>query len=344
MTTGVRESNKKKNKQKLVRYIKNHSFTDFNDILTKARVTKNHNSLKKYLQELKKSKDIVLVPYVHKYFVHPLPKHQRRTGLFLTVHVMIYEKLLERKIRLIKYKPESYVFGLDRTKSINEQVLDKYLTVWNLKNLVLQTDLSTLNLNTILPTQARKDIDFIISFGEKLNSFLSESISKDKLILLGKQLDQHYVSDLEYSLRLWKGKRPLSHIFKIAITEIAEDIKEASKVHLALRRKDTSRLKHGSMPKDDWRKFPKKLTSTKNLCSNLYALDSKKPNIAYVINNYNSELGRLGIHGVKYEVVQGFLASLVLRNFVNNAPDTPKNKKIKKKIEKVFDKLLSSIS
>jgi hypothetical protein len=73
-------------------------------------------------------------------------------------------------------------------------------------------------------------------------------------------------------------------------------------------------------------------------------LDSKKPNIAYVINNYNSELGRLGIHGVKYEVVQGFLASLVLRNFVNNAPDTPKNKKIKKKIEKVFDKLLSSIS
>jgi hypothetical protein len=257
---------------------------------------------------------------------------------------MIYEKLLERKIRLIKYKPESYVFGLDRTKSINEQVLDKYLTVWNLKNLVLQTDLSTLNLNTILPTQARKDIDFIISFGEKLNSFLGESISKDKLILLGKQLDQHYVSDLEYSLRLWKGKRPLNHIFKIAITEIAEDIKEASKVHLALRRKDTSRLKHGSMPKDDWRKFPKKLTSTKNLCSNLYALDSKKPNIAYVINNYNSELGRLGIHGVKYEVVQGFLASLVLRNFVNNAPDTPKNKKIKKKIEKVFDKLLSSIS
>ena len=344
MTTGVRESNKKKNKQKLVRYIKNHSFTDFNDILTKARVTKNHNSLKKYLQELVKSNDIVLVPYVHKYFVHPLPKHQRRTGLFLTVHVMIYEKLLERKIRLIKYKPESYVFGLDRTKSINEQVLDKYLTVWNLKNLVLQTDLSTLNLNTILPTQARKDIDFIISFGEKLNSFLSESISKDKLILLGKQLDQHYSSDMEYALKLWKGKLPLGHVLKIAFTEIAEDVKEASKTHLALRRKASPRLKHGLMPKEDWRKFPKKLTHTKKLCSNLYALDSKKPNIAYVINNYNSELGRLGIHGVKYEVVQGFLASLVLRNFVNNAPDTPKNKKIKKKIEKVFDKLLSSIS
>jgi len=342
MTTGVRESNKKKNKQKLVRYIKNHSFTDFNDILTKARVTKNHNSLKKYLQELKKSKDIDLVPYVHKYFVYPLPKHQVRNGLFLTVHVMIYKKLLERKIRLIKYKPESYQFGLDRTKSIYEQVLDKYLTVWNLKNLVLQTDIST-NLNA-LPTQARNDIDFIISFGEKLNSFLSESISKDKLILLGKQLDQHYISDLEYSLRLWRGKLPLGHVLKIAFTEIAEDIKEASKTHLALRRKASSRLKHGKMPKDDWRKFPKKLTSTKNLCSNLYALDSKKPNIAYIINNYNSELGRLGIHGVKYEAIQAFLASLVLRNFVNNALDTPKNKKIKKKIEKVFDKLLSSIS
>ena len=344
MTSGVRESNRKKNKQKLVRYIKNHPFTEFNDILTKSRVTKNHNSLKKYLQELKKSKDIVLVPYVHKYFVHPLPKHQRRTGLFLTVHVMIYEKLLERKIRLIKYKPESYVFGLDRTKSINEQVLDKYLTVWNLKNLVLQTDLSTLNLNTILPTQARKDIDFIISFGEKLNSFLSESISKDKLVLLGKQLDQHYSSDMEYALKLWKGKMPLGHVLKIAFSEIAEDVKEASKTHLALRRKASPRLKHGLMPKEDWRKFPKKLTHTKKLCSNLYALDSKKPNIAYIINNYHSELGRLGIHGVKYEAIQALLASLVLRNFVNNAPDTPKNKKIKKKIEKVFDKLLSSIS
>ena len=342
MTSGVRESNRKKNKQKLVRYIKNHPFTEFNDILTKSRVTKNHNSLKKYLQELKKSKDIVLVPYVHKYFVHPLPKHQRRTGLFLTVHVMIYEKLLERKIRLIKYKPESYVFGLDRTKSINEQILDKYLTVWNLKNLVLQTDLST-NLNA-LPIQARKDIDFIISFGEELNSFLSESISKDKLILLGKQLDQHYSSDMEYALKLWKGKMPLGHVLKIAFSEIAEDVKEASKTHLALRRKASSRLKHGIMPKDDWRKFPKKLTHTKKLCSNLYALDSKKPNIAYIINNYHSELGRLGIHGVKYEAIQALLASLVLRNFVNNAPDTPKNKKIKKKIEKVFDKLLSSIS
>ena len=342
MTSGVRESNRKKNKQKLVRYIKNHPFTEFNDILTKSRVTKNHNSLKKYLQELKKSKDIVLVPYVHKYFVHPLPKHQVRAGLFLTVHVMIYEKLLERKIRLIKYKPESYVFGLDRTKSINEQILDKYLTVWNLKNLVLQTDLST-NLNA-LPTQARKDIDFIISFGEELNSFLSESISKDKLILLGKQLDQHYSSDMEYALKLWKGKMPLGHVLKIAFTEIVEDVKEASKTHLALRRKASSRLKHGIMPKDDWRKFPKKLTHTKKLCSNLYALDSKKPNIAYIINNYHSELGRLGIHGVKYEAIQALLASLVLRNFVNNAPDTPKNKKIKKKIEKVFDKLLSSIS
>ena len=342
MTTGVMESNKKKNKQKLVRYIKNHSFTDFNDVFTKARITKNHNSLKKYLQELVKSNDIVLVPYVHKYFVHPLPKHQRRTGLFLTVHVMIYEKLLERKIRLIKYKPESYVFGLDRTKSINEQVLDKYLTVWNLKNLVLQTDLST-NLNA-LPTQARNDIDFIISFGEKLNSFLSESISKDKLILLGKQLDQHYSSDMEYALKLWKGKLPLGHVLKIAFSEIAEDVKEASKTHLALRRKASPRLKHGLMPKEDWRKFPKKLTHTKKLCSNLYALDSKKPNIAYIINNYHSELGRLGVHGIKYEAIQAFLASLVLRNFVNNAPDTPKNKKIKKKIEKVFDKLLSSIS
>ena len=343
MATGVRESNKKKNKQKIVRYIKNHSFTDFNDILTKARVTKNHNSLKKYLQELVKSNDIVLVPYVHKYFVHPLPKHQVRTGLFLTVHVMIYEQLLERKIRLIKYKPESYVFGLSRTNTTYEQVLDKYLTVWNLKNLVFGTDLSTLNPNS-LPSQTGKDIDFIISFGEKLNSFLSESISKDKLILLGKQLDQHYSSDMEYALRLWKGKRPLSQVFKVAITEIAEDVKEASKTHLALRRKASPRLKHGLMPKEDWRKFPKKLTHTKKLCSNLYALDSKKPNIAYIINNYHSELGRLGVHGIKYESIQAFLASLVLRNFVNNAPDTPKNKKIKKKIEKVFDKLLSSIS
>ena len=338
MASEVREAVRKKNKQKLVRYIKNHPFTEFNDILTKSRVTKNHNSLKKYLEELVKTNDIVLVPYVHKYFVHPLPKHQVRNGLFLTVNVMIYEKLLERKIRLTKYKPESYVFGLDRTKSIYEQVLAKYLTVWNLKNSVLQTDIST-NLSA-LPTQARKDIDFIISFGKELNSFLGESISKGKLILLGKQLDQHYISDLEYSLRLWKGKRPLSHTFKIAITEIAEDIKEASKVHLVLRRKDTSRMKHGIMPKDDWRKFPKKLTSTKNLCSNLYALDSKKPNVAYIINNYHSELGRLGVHGVKYEAVQALLASLVLRNFVKKAPDTPKNKKIKKKIEKAFERLI----
>tara|TARA_Y100000590_G_scaffold224638_1_gene254039 strand:- start:1358 stop:2386 length:1029 start_codon:yes stop_codon:yes gene_type:complete len=342
MTSGVRESNRKKNKQKLVRYVKSHPFTDFNEMLKNAKVTKNHNSLKKYLQELVESSKIVLVPYVDRYFVHPLPKHQVRNGLFLTVNVMIYEKLLERKIRLTKYKPESYVFGLDRTKSIHEQILDKYLTVWNLKNLVLQTDLST-NLNA-LPTQARKDIDFIISFGEKLNSFLGESVSKDKLILLGKQLDQHHTSDMEYALRIWKGKRPLSHIFKIAITEIAEDVKEASKTHLALRRKDTSRMRHGRIPKEDWRKFPKKLTSTKNLCSKLYASDGKKPNMAYIINNYNSELGRLGIHGVKYEAIQALLASLVLRNFVNNAPDTPKNKKIKKKIEKVFDKLLSSIS
>ena len=342
MATGVRESNKKKNKQKIVRYIKNHSFTDFNDILTKARVTKNHNSLKKYLQELVKSNDIVLVPYVHKYFVHPLPKHQVRTGLFLTVHVMIYEQLLERKIRLIKYKPESYVFGLSRTNTTYEQVLDKYLTVWNLKNLVFGTDLSTLNPNS-LPSQTGKDIDFIISFGEKLNSFLSESISKDKLILLGKQLDQHYSSDMEYALRLWKGKRPLSQVFKVAITEIAEDVKEASKTHLALRRKASPRLKHGLMPKMDWRKFPKKLTHTKKLCSQLYALDSKKPDMAYIINNYLSELGRLNVHGVKYEVIQGFLTSLVLRNFVNNAPDTPKNKKIKKKIEEAFKKLLPSV-
>ena len=85
MASSVIESNKKKNKQKLVRYIKNHSFTDFNDVFTKAGITKNHNSLKNYLQELKKSKDIVLVPYIRKYCVLPLPKHQVRAGLFLTV-------------------------------------------------------------------------------------------------------------------------------------------------------------------------------------------------------------------------------------------------------------------
>jgi hypothetical protein len=148
---------------------------------------------------------------------------------------------------------------------------------------------------------------------------------------------------MEYALKLWKGKLPLGHVLKIAFTEIAEDIKEASKTHLALRRKASPRLKHGLMPKEDWRKFPKKLTHTKKLCSNLYALDSKKPNIAYIINNYHSELGRLGVHGIKYEAIQAFLASLVLRNFVNNAPDTPKNKKIKKKIGEAFKKLLPSV-
>lgn len=275
-------------------------------------------------------------------------------------------------------KIESFDFDWFDNRSLPERVFAKFYVLWKLKLSIFELDLQkTKNADDSTWQRVQNSHDVIIGFGQKLQSFLEKYSPKLPVTYLRKlenELDMEWEMDVIYNNKLLFHTRPLYEILRVAITELLVGPKLASKIHLDLRR--ISKLKHGVLPEVSFkktldekrkylrttpdkgikkrienfekkyaklillkpRKYPKKLTNTKNLLRNLTD-DEGRPDEAKIISYYLSELGRINILPTPYEFVKLYLNSWALRNFVNTAPDTPKNIKLKKRIQRNFDSL-----
>ena len=215
--------------------------------------------------------------------------------------------------------------------------------------------LKILENNRIKKRIVNKEIDGTISFGEKFKKFLEEYkiISKTKLKKIEKELDQHYHTDVEYAINVWKSKMSMRETLRLMIIELVSDTKEASKTHLKMRRM-SKRREYEEIEKE--RTYPKKMTSTKRIISKFYKRDkdgneildknkNKILDIDKIIDGFQSYLGRQGVMEISSEHLHGLAIIHMLRKFLNdNTGMTPEKMKLKKKVEEVFSKLLSSIS
>jgi hypothetical protein len=347
----------KDTKKKITSYIKKHPLSKFSDIIKNSEATKNHNSLKKYLKELTEDGSVKYIPHFNSYLVSPVPKKMKRQISLALIEPLVLEglgKLDKQTIEELnknqfnqKYDFQSYYI---KNKSLKKQILFKFHKEWLLKISLLKTDFENIRkYNKIKKSELNKEIDGVVSFGEKFRSFLDEyhTISKTKMKQIEKELDQAYLGDMEYALVSWKSKMSMNERLRLAIVEIISDTKEASKTHLNIRRTSKGRKEYEEIEKE--RQYPRKITSTKRRISTLYKEDkegNKTPDIDKIMIGFQSSLGRQGISEISPEVLNLFAITYALKKFLNEKYDKvpPEILKLRKKVEKIFAELLSSIS
>lgn len=257
-----------------------------------------------------------------------------------------------------------------------ERVLAKYYILWILKLGIFHTDFKKVTYpDNKIWKRIKDNGDRLLDFGKELESFLSTynpRLPSEDLKKLEKEVDMQYELDIIYANKLFYHTRPLHEIIRIAVEDLILGTKEATKAHLELRR--TSKYKHGDLPEDKYRKdldkklrnlqskskikkqitqfenrylklikieprkYPRKMTNTKILIKNI--TDSQgKPDETKLVSSYLSELGRINITETPYEFIKLYLNLWGMRNFMNNAPNTPKNVMLKSRIQRIFDKL-----
>ena len=344
---------KKEVKKKIISYIRKHPFAKFSAIIQNAGATKNHNSLKKYLKELVVEDSIKYIEYYDAYLVLPVRKRDIRSAMFALVTPMILEGIhkldIDTRKELIKIDNNFDTRKFDiKSTAIKKRVLFKFYKLFHLKKSLLETEFRIIyETNRVKKKELYMAIDDMINFGERFRNFLDEyeKITKKKLHKIERELNQEYAREMEYALKIWKSKRNMNEIMALAITEQIKDTKEASKVHLEVRRQSKRREIEEI---DSSRKYPKKLTSTNRMISKLFSdkgVEGKMPDIDEIILGYQSELGRQGVKGVTPEILNIFAIAYALRSFLNDEKrNSAKDKKIKKEIEKTFSKLRTSKS
>lgn len=341
-------------RKKIILYIKKHPLTKFRDIYQNASTTKNHNSLKKYLKELVKDGSIIYISMYDEYLIQPIPDEFRNGVLIkLGVGAIIQEinKLDVATKTELKNIENNYDFELEnfnvKNRSLRKQVLFKFYKSLPLVLNLLKTEGEIIKKTNLMKGGFFIDVEQVIKFEEKFLDFLDEydKISKEKLKKLDLELNQIYQTDIEYALKIWKGKMPMNEIVTLGIVENIAGIKEASKTHLKIRKTSKNR-EYGEI--EEGRIYPRKLTSTNRRISELYTQDKngeKIPDIDKIMIMFQSELGRQGVNEVSKEKLDLFALTFVLGKFLNdNRKMTPEELKNKKKVEKIFSKLLSPIS
>lgn len=340
-------------KKKIISYIRNHPFAKFSDIRQNAGATKNHNSLKEYLKELVSEDEIKYIKYYDAYLILPDNDNDRRSAMFVLVTPMILQGInrldVDTRKELVKidlnFDTREFDIESDSTK---KRALFKFYKLFHLKKSLLETECKIIDeTNRVKKKELVMAIDDMIRFGERFSDFLGEydDITEEKLHEIERELNHDYAGEMEYALKMWKSKRNMSEIMALAITEQIKDTKEASKVHLEVRRQSKRREIEEI---DSSRKYPKKLTSTNRMISRLFnekGMEGKIPDIDEIILGYQSELGRQGVNGITTEVMNIFAIAYALRSFLNDEKrNSAEDKKIKKEIEKAFSKLRTSIS
>jgi len=304
--------------------------------------------------ELVGEESIIHISIFDEYLVQPIPDEFRNGVLIkLGVGAIIQEinKLDVPTKTELKNIGNNYDFEFKnfnvKNRSLRKQVLFKFYKSLHLMLSLLKTEGGIIKKTEKMKGDFFVDVDQVINFEEKFLDFLDEyeKISKEELKKLDLQLNQIYQTDIEYALKIWKGKMPMSKILTLGIVENIAGTKEASKNHLKIRKTSKNREYEEI---EEGRTYPRKLTSTNRRISELYTHDKKGKKILdidKIIIMWQSELGRQGVNEISKEGLDLFAITFQLRKFLeDDRKMTPKELKMKKKVEKIFSKLLSSIS
>ena len=334
---------KKDIEEKIVSFIKKHPLVKFSHIYQNTSITKNHNSLKKYLRQLVESKKIIHVPVYDEYLVLPISKKMVNSVL---VKIGIAEIInginkLDKKTRIeleeIKDAYDLKEFNQKR-EPLQKQVLFKFFLAMNISLKLLATEGNTIIKRNRMKGSFSKEITNLINFEEKFLDFLRDyhTISKKRLKQLDSELTQIYHTNLEYARVAWKGSMLMNKILTLGIVENLAGTKEASRVHQKIMKDSNNRI------------YPKKMTSTKRRISELYTINEKGekiPDIDKILVMFQSNLGREGTKEVTANDIRLFLVTNYLNKVISHDENmTPNQLKMKKKVEKELLKLFSSIS
>ena len=334
---------KKDIEEKIVSFIKKHPLVKFSHIYQNTSITKNHNSLKKYLRQLVESKKIIHVPVYDEYLVLPISKKMVNIVL---VKIGIAEIInginkLDKKTRIeleeIKDAYDLKEFNQKR-EPLQKQVLFKFFLAMNISLKLLATEGNTIIKRNRMKGSFSKEITNFINFEEKFLDFLRDyhTISKKRLKQLDSELTQIYHTNLEYARVAWKSSMPMNKILGLGIVENLAGTKEASRIHQKIMKDSNNRI------------YPKKMTSTKRRISELYTIyekGEKIPDIDKILVMFQSNLGREGTKEVTANDIRLFLITNYLNKVISHDENmTPNQLKMKKKVEKELLKLFSSIS
>lgn len=289
---------------KIVLFIKKHPLVNLEQILKNVGVTENRKYLKKYLKELVERKIIIFYPELKAYTIAGTIPESKAQETFQTILQTLIQTLIHSNEHIspngtfVEPKPP-YVFGTDKTNSLEKQIFNKYYLLYKIKKKITKTLLSKINKQRLVKVRKKVYSDkiqyqFNFFMGDFIN-FLQDYERKKprQLYNLAKKLDEDYKNDDNYAKIIQKGKRPFREIVQVALTSQISDMKEASKKHLEIRRKSSK--KHGIIPKNT-KVFPERLRHTKNIVSELSSdgiIDANR-----LLGKFEPEIGR--IDGVDY--------------------------------------------